>query len=278
MNLKLNKDLVFFDLETTGVSVSNDRIVQIGIVKYYADGREKEEKNRLVNPMIPIPEEATAVHGITNEMVKDAPTFKQISKGIKAFIGDADLCGFNSNRFDVPLLIEEFYRVGSDFDMNDRRSIDVWKIFQKMEPRNLKAAYKFYCNKNLEGAHDAMNDIRATAEILESQLDYYKDSNYEDSDGTIEERPIANDMSKLHDFTNFKGQLDYSGRIVLNDNDVPVFNFGKYQDQSVSDVLKHNPGYYTWFMKSDFSTDTKKVLEKIMEKSRATQNEPKLQK
>ena len=210
-------------------------------------------------------------------MVQDAPTFKQISKGIESFIGDADLCGFNSNRFDVPLLIEEFYRAGSEFDMNNRRSIDVWKIFQKMEPRNLKAAYKFYCNKDLEGAHDAMNDIRATAAILESQLDYYKHSNYEESDGTVEERPIVNDMSKLHDFTNFKGQLDYSGRIVLNENNVAVFNFGKYQDQSVVDVLKHNPGYYTWFMKSDFSTDTKKVLEKIMEKSRTTQNEPKLQ-
>ena len=277
MNLNLSKDLVFFDLETTGVSVSSDRIVQIGMIKYYSDGRKPEEKNRLVNPTVTIPEEASAIHGITNDMVQDAPTFKQISKGIESFIGDADLCGFNSNRFDVPLLIEEFYRAGSEFDMNDRRSIDVWKIFQKMEPRNLKAAYKFYCNKDLEGAHDAMNDIRATAAILESQLDYYKDSNYEESDGTVEERPIVNDMSKLHDFTNFKGQLDYSGRIVLNENNVAVFNFGKYQDQSVVDVLKHNPGYYAWFMKSDFSTDTKKVLEKIMEKSRTTQNEPKLQ-
>lgn len=276
MKLNLDKDLVFFDLETTGVSVSNDRIVQIGMIKYYSDGR-KEEKNRLVNPTIPIPEEATAVHGITNEMVQEAPTFRQISKGIQSFIGNSDLCGFNSNRFDVPLLLEEFYRAGIDFDMTNRSSVDVWKIFQKMEPRNLKAAYKFYCNKELDGAHDAMNDIRATAEILESQLDIYKDANYEESDGRVEEKPIVNNMKKLHDFTNFKGQLDYSGRIVLNENSVPVFNFGKYQDQSVVDVLKHNPGYYSWFMKSDFSTDTKKVLEKIMESSRVKTNEPKLQ-
>lgn len=265
MKLNLKKDLVFFDLETTGVSVSSDRIVQIGMVKYYADGRESEEKNKLINPTIHIPEEASKIHGITNEMVKDEPTFKQISKGLLSFIGDADLCGFNSNRFDVPMLLEEFYRAGIEFDMTNRNSIDVWRIFQKMEPRNLKAAYKFYCNKNLEGAHDAINDIRATAEILERQLEVYEGVNYEESEGVIEIAPIVNDMEKLHEFTNFKGQLDYSGRIVLNENNIPIFNFGKYQNQSVLEVLKTNPGYYDWFMKSEFPTDSKKVLQKIKE-------------
>lgn len=265
MKLNLKKDLVFFDLETTGVSVSSDRIVQIGMVKYYVDGREKVEKVRLVNPTIPIPKEASEVHKITDEMVKDEPTFKQIAKALMEFIGDSDLCGFNSNRFDVPMLLEEFYRAGIEFNMTNRNSIDVWRIFQKMEPRNLKAAYKFYCNKNLEGAHDAINDIRATAEILERQLEVYEGVNYEESEDVIEIAPIVNDMEKLHEFTNFKGQLDYSGRIVLNENNIPIFNFGKYQNQSVLEVLKTNPGYYDWFMKSEFPTDSKKVLQKIKE-------------
>ena len=263
MKLNLKKDLVFFDLETTGVSVSSDRIVQIGMVKYYADGREKVEKVRLVNPTIPISKEASEVHKITDEMVKDEPTFKQIAKALMEFIGDSDLCGFNSNRFDVPLLMEEFSRAGLEFNMENRNSIDVWKIFQKMEPRNLRAAYKFYCNKTLEGAHDALNDIRATAEILEKQLDFYEGVNYEESEDVVEVAPIVNDMSKLHEFTNFKGQLDYAGRIILNDDGVAIFNFGKYQNQSVFEVLRTNPGYYEWFMKSEFPTDSKKVLKKL---------------
>lgn len=277
MKLNLDKDLVFFDLETTGVSVSNDRIVQIGIVKVFADGRENLEKCRLINPTIPIPKEASDIHGITNEDVKNEPTFQQLAKGLRDLIGDADLCGFNSNRFDVPMLIEEFNRVNLDFDMTNRKSIDVWKIFQKMEPRNLSAAYKFYCGKTLEGAHDALNDVKATAEILSCQINHYDGVDYEDGNGIIEENPIKNDMQALHDFTNFSGQLDYAGRIILNENDIPVFNFGKYQNQSVVDVITNNPGYYSWFMKGEFATDTKKVLENIMEKNRAEIHESKLQ-
>jgi DNA polymerase III subunit epsilon len=268
MKLNLQKDLVFFDLETTGVSTSQDKIIQIGLIKYFADGREPLERKRLINPEIPISEEAIKVHGITNEMVKDEPTFKQVAKALSELIGDADLCGFNSNRFDVPMLIEEFYNAGVEFDMTDRKSIDVWKIFQKMEPRNLKAAYRFYCDKELEGAHDALNDVRATAEVLEAQLDKYKGVDLEESDGTVIEEPVKNDMNILHDFTNFLGQMDYSSRFLKNEDGVVIFNFGKYQNQSVIDVIQSNPSYYDWFMKAEFTVDSKKTLERVMEKHR----------
>jgi DNA polymerase-3 subunit epsilon len=276
MKLNLQKDLVVFDLETTGVSTSQDRIVQIGIVKYFADGRESLERKRLVNPEMTIPQESIEVHGITNEMVKDEPTFKKIAKGLSDLIGDADLCGFNSNRFDVPMLVEEFYRAGVEFDMTDRKSIDVWKIFQKMEPRNLKAAYKFYCGKNLEGAHDALNDVRATIEVLEAQLDRYQGIDIEESDGTVITAPIQNDMNILHDFTNFEGQMDYSSRFLKNEEGIVIFNFGKYQNQSVIDVIQSNPSYYDWFMKAEFTVDSKKTLERIMEKYRQEVYEAKI--
>ncbi len=276
MKLNLQKDLVFFDLETTGVSTSQDRIIQIGIVKYFANGGEPLERKRLINPEMTISEEVIAIHGITNEMVKNEPTFKQVAKALVDLIGDADLCGFNSNRFDVPMLIEEFYRAGVEFDMTDRKSIDVWKIFQKMEPRNLKSAYRFYCGKELEGAHDALNDVRATAEVLMAQLDRYKGVNSEESDGTIIEEPIKNDMNVLHEFTNFPGQMDYSSRFLRNDDGIVIFNFGKYQNQSVIDVIESNPSYYDWFMKAEFTLDSKKTLEKIMEKHRQEVYETKI--
>ena len=276
MKLNLQKDLVFFDLETTGVSTSQDRIIQIGLIKYFADGREPLERKRLINPEMTISEEAIAIHGITNEMVKNEPTFKQVAKALIDLIGDADLCGFNSNRFDVPMLVEEFYKAGVEFDMTDRKSIDVWKIFQKMEPRNLKAAYRFYCGKELEGAHDALNDVRATAEVLMAQLDRYKGVDSEESDGTIIEEPIKNDMNVLHDFTNFPGQMDYSSRFLRNDDGIVIFNFGKYQNQSVIDVIESNPSYYDWFMKAEFTIDSKKTLERIMEKHRQEVYEAKI--
>jgi DNA polymerase III subunit epsilon len=268
MKLNLKKDLVFFDLETTGLSTSKDRIVQIGLIKHFSDGREPLERKRLINPEIPISEEATKLHGITNEMVKNEPTFKQVAKALSELIGDADLCGFNSNRFDIPMLIEEFYNSGVKFDMTDRKTIDVWKIFQKMEPRNLKTAYKFYCGKDLEGAHDAFNDVRATVEVLEAQLDKYKGVNSEESDGTVIEEPVKNDMNILHDFTNFPGRMDYSSKFLKNEDGVVIFNFGKYQNQSVVDVIQSNPTYYDWFMKAEFTIDSKKTLERIMEKYR----------
>lgn len=269
MKLNLEKDLVVFDIESTGLSTSKDRIVQLAIIKFFADGREPIEKCRLVNPEMSIPSEAAEIHGITDEMVKDQPTFKQIAKALFDLVGDSDLCGYNINRFDVPMLMEEFSRAGLELDMTDRKTIDVWKIFQKMEPRDLKSAYKYYCDKELVGGHDAMVDVKATIEVLEGQLDKYKGKDYDNGKDEVEKEPVKNDMQSLHDFTNFKDRVDYEGKIILNENGVPSFNFGKYQNKSVVDVITSNPGYYNWFMKGDFSTNTKKVVEEIMEKHRS---------
>lgn len=270
MKLNLKKDLVIFDIESTGLSTSTDRIVQLAIVKIFADGRETLEKCRLINPEIPISEEAMEVHKITNEMVKDQPTFGKIAKALLDLIGDADLCGFNSNRFDVPMLIEEFYRAGLEIDMSNRKTIDVWRIFQKMEPRDLTTAYSFYCGKKLEGAHDALNDVRATIEVLESQLDKYENVTYEDKEeGEIV--PVVNDMDKLNDFTNFKGRLDFSNRFVEDENGIPIFNFGKHQGKPVGEIVSKDESYYNWFMKSDFTSETKSVLSKIMEEYKNSQ-------
>jgi DNA polymerase-3 subunit epsilon len=266
MKLKLEKDLVIFDIESTGLSTSNDRIVQLAILKIHADGSPDIERCRLINPEIPISEEASKVHGITNEMVKDEPTFKKLANALLGIIGDADLCGFNSARFDIPMLLEEFHRAGLELDMTNRRTVDVWKIFQKMEPRTLKAAYKFYCGKELEGAHDAMNDVRATWEVLEGQLEKYKGVDYQEDGKELEIEPVRGDVQALHDFTNFEGKIyDYSGKIIPNGDGIPVFNFGKYQSQSVVEVITKNPGYYDWFMKAEFTTDTKNALKKIIE-------------
>jgi len=273
MKLKLEKDLVILDIESTGLSTSNDRIVQLAILKLHANGEPSIERCRLINPEIPISEEASKVHGITDEMVKDQPTFKQMANALLILIGDADLCGFNSARFDIPMLLEEFHRAGLELDMTDRKTIDVWKIFQKMEPRTLKAALKFYCGEELEGAHDAMNDVKATLKVLEGQIDMYHGVNYQEDGKELEVEPVRNDIQSLHDFTNFKGSLDYSSKIILNENDVPIFNFGKYQSQSVVDVITKNPGYYDWFMKAEFTTDTKRTLERLMEEhKKSTKN------
>ena len=268
MKLNLKKDIVFFDIESTGLSTSQDRIVQLAIIKYFADGRAPLERCRLVNPTIPISKEASEVHGITDEMVKDEPNFKQIAKGLSDLIGDADLCGFNSNRFDVPMLMEEFARAEVPFDMTDRKTVDVWKIYQKMEPRNLTAALKYYCNEEMEGAHDALNDVRATIKVFDGQLEMYEGKSYDEGKGVILEDAVKNDIDSLSEFTNFKGQVDFSGRIVLDDKGVYVFNFGSHQNKSVIEVINKNPSYYTWFMKSDFTTDSKKALEKIVNESK----------
>lgn len=269
MEFKLEKDIVFFDIESTGLSTSQDRIVQLAIVKHFADGREPEEKCRFVNPTIPISKEALEIHGITDEDVKDEPTFAKIANGLMEFIGDADLGGFNSNRFDVLILMEEFNRAGVEFSMDGRKSIDVWKIFQKMEPRNLSAAYKFYCQKEMEGAHDALNDVRATVEILKGQIAMYKGVNYDDDKGCIDKEPIKNDMQSLHDFSRIKGQLDHAGKFMTNDDGVAVFNFGKYQNTPITEVKAKDPGYCSWFLKSDFPSNSKKILEDIIKENTA---------
>ena len=267
MEFNLEKDIVFFDIESTGLSTANDRIVQLAIIKYFADGSEPIERSRLINPTIPINPEATDVHGITNEQVKDEPTFKDLANGLMQLIGDADLCGFNSNRFDVPMLIEEFSRAGIELSTDDRNFIDVWKVYQKMEPRNLSAACKYYCGKELEGAHDALNDVRATVDVLRGQLKMYEGVNYDDGKGEIEENPIRNNMKALHDFTNFKNKIDFEGKFLMNEDGVAIFNFGKFQDKSVKDVVKNNPWYQKWFLDQEFSSDTKKVFRKLIEES-----------
>ncbi|MBR5670295.1 MAG: 3'-5' exonuclease [Bacteroidales bacterium] len=255
MELKLNNPLLFFDLETTGLNIACDRIVEIAAVKVFPDGHV-EEKRRYINPEMPIPKEAQDVHHITDEMVKDQPTFRQIAKSLAQWMEGCDIAGYNSTKFDIPLLAEEFLRAGVEFDFRKRKLIDVQNIFHKMEQRTLVAAYAFYCNKDLEGAHSALEDAKATYEVLKAQLDKY--------DGTLQ-----NDVKFLADFTTRNRLADYAGRFILNDNDEPVFNFGKYKGRKVEDVLRNEPSYYDWMMNGDFTLDTKKVLTQIYTKTRS---------
>ncbi|MBC7524575.1 MAG: 3'-5' exonuclease [Flavobacterium sp.] len=245
MELKLNRPICFFDLETTGIEVAKDRIVEIAIFKVFPNGN-KESKTWLVNPTISIPPQTTAVHGITNEKVANEPTFKELAPQIYAMIKDSDLAGFNSDRFDIPLLAEEMLRAGLDFDMKNRYSVDVQTIFHKMEERTLSAAYKFYCNEILQNAHSAEADTMATYEILKAQLDRYKN--------------LENDMKSLSEFTTRKKSLDFAGFIALNNDGNEIFTFGKNKGQLVTDVFEKEPGYYGWIQGADFPLYTKKVL------------------
>ena len=249
MKLKLNTPLVFFDLETTGTNINSDRIVEICYLKVYPNGNE-ESKTIRINPEMHIPEEASAVHGIYDEDVADCPTFKLMAKKIAEDIEGCDLAGFNSNRFDIPLLAEEFLRHGIDIDLSNRKMVDVQVIFHKMEQRTLSAAYQFYCGKELEGAHGAQADTMATYEVLKSQLDRYSDV-------------LENDIDFLADFSRQTRNVDFAGRIVYNDKDEEVFNFGKYKDVPVREVLRKDPGYYAWIMQGDFALNTKQVLTRI---------------
>lgn len=246
MSLHLTRPMCFFDLETTGTDVGKDRIVEISILKVYPNGN-KESKTWLVNPTIPIPARASEVHGITNDKVANEPTFKEIGPLVFQMIKDADLAGFNSDRFDIPLLAEELLRAGIDFDMKNRVSVDVQTIFHKMEERTLSAAYKFYCQKTLENAHSASADTLATYEILEAQIDRYADV-------------LQNDVKWLSEFTTRKKSVDFAGMIVYDDNGVEVFNFGKHKGVSVEKVFDDEPGYFSWIQNADFPLYTKKVL------------------
>lgn len=248
MKLNLTKPIIFFDLETTGTNVSHDRIVEFSYIKIYPDGSE-EEKTRRLNPEMPIPASASAVHHITDEMVANEPTFKMVAKDLLRIFEGCDIAGFNSNKFDVPLLMEEFLRAGLKFDISDRRFIDVQTIFHKMEQRTLVAAYRFYCEKELEDAHSALADTRATYEVLQSQLDRY------DS--------LKNDIDFLAEFSSANRNVDLAGRIIRNDKDQPVFNFGKHKGCLVEDVLKSDQGYYAWMMQGDFPQNTKDVLTRL---------------
>lgn len=249
MKLNLKNPLVFFDLETTGVNINNDRIVEICYLKVYPNGNE-ESKTMRINPEMHIPEQSSAVHGIYDEDVADCPTFKEVAKVIARDIEGCDLAGFNSNRFDVPLLAEEFLRAGVDIDMSRRKFIDVQVIYHKLEQRTLSAAYKFYCDKNLEDAHTAEADTRATYEVLKAQLDRYPEA-------------LQNDMGFLSEYSSFTRNVDFAGRMVYNEQNIPTFNFGKYKGQPVEEVLRKDPGYYSWMLQGDFTLNTKQMLTRI---------------
>ena len=251
MDLKLSKPIVFFDLETTGINISKDRIVEISLLKIFPNGN-KESKTWLVNPEIEIPKEVSAIHGITNEKVVTEPTFKELAETINTMISDSDLAGFNSNRFDIPLLAEEFLRVGIDFDMNTRKAIDVQVIFHKKEQRTLSAGYKFYCDKILEDAHSAEADTNATYEILKAQIERYDD--------------IENSVAALSAYSTHSKRADFAGFILFNDKEEEIFSFGKYKGRTVEDVFKENPGYNAWIQNADFPLYTKKVLKAIKER------------
>lgn len=248
MELKLNRPICFFDLETTGIDVARDRIVEISILKVFPNGN-KESKTWLVNPGISIPEHATAVHGITNENVANEPTFKELAPQIFAMIKDSDLAGFNSDRFDIPLLAEEMLRAEIDFDMKNRVSVDVQTIFHKKEERTLSAAYKFYCGKTLDNAHSAAADTNATYEIFVSQLQRYDD--------------LPKDIKELSVYTSRKKSVDFAGFIALNEDGQEIFTFGKHKGALVDDVLEREPGYFGWIQNADFPLYTKKVLTAI---------------
>ena len=248
MELNLKRPIIFFDLETTGVDITRDRIVEICYIKVYPDGREVEYCKR-INPGMHIPEGASAVHGIYDEDVKDCPLFKEVAKEIANEFEGCDIAGFNSNRFDLPLLAEEFLRAQVDIDLSRHNAIDVQVLYHKREPRTLTAAYKFYCGKNLEDAHSALADTRATYEVLKAQLDHYSD--------------MENDMDILSKESSFTNNVDFAGRIVYDEAGREVFNFGKYKGMPVDAVLDRDPGYYGWMMNGDFTLNTKQVLTRI---------------
>jgi DNA polymerase-3 subunit epsilon len=258
MELRLTKPIAFFDLETTGIRVATDRIVEISILRQQVDGSVKIRTQR-INPEMPIPPEVTLVHGITDEDVKDCPTFREVAHDLVQFLDNCDLAGFNSNHFDIPLLVEEFLRAGIDFDLKGRRFVDVQNIFHRMEPRNLSAAYKFYCLKELENAHSAEADTIATFEILKAQLDRYEGVEHKDRNGKLS-IPVVNDIRALSEFSFGSRSVDLIGHIVYNERNIEVFNFGKHKGKAVSQVLKDEPSYYDWMMKGEFPLSTKKVM------------------
>lgn len=248
MKLNLKNPIVFFDLETTGTNINSDRIVEICYLKVLPNGNE-ESKTMRINPEMPIPPQSTEIHGISDADVADCPTFREVARNIAKDIEGCDIAGFNSNRFDVPVLVEEFLRAGVDLDISRRKFIDVQVIFHKKEQRTLSAAYKFYCEKNLEDAHSAEADTRATYEVLMSQLDRYPD--------------LDNDMTFLAEYSTQNRNVDFAGRMIYNSEGVEVFNFGKYKGMPVREVLQKDPGYYGWMLGNDFTLNTKACLTNI---------------
>jgi len=259
--MKINKPIAFFDLETTGVNISTDRIIEICVIRVSPPDEKVEVKTFRVNPGIPIPDPSSSIHGIYDKDVADKPFFAEIAQQVAQFMKDCDLGGFNSIRFDIPLLIEEFFRAGIEFDISKRKLIDSQRIFHLMEPRTLGAAYKFYCNKELENAHSAEADTLATYHILKAQIARYADKQVKDAEGKVS-TPIKNDMQVLHDFS-VGNMVDLAGRMIMSDKGDELFNFGKYKGMKVKDTLLKDPMYYDWIMKGDFPQDTKKKLTQI---------------
>ena len=253
MKLKLNRPIVFFDLETTGTNIMHDRIVEISLIKVMPDGSEVE-RTRRINPEIPIPAEASAIHGIYDEDVASEPTFRQVAASLAQLMSGCDIAGFNSNRFDIPLLDQEFTRAGINFDICAARFIDVQTIYHKREPRTLVAAYRFYCDKNLEDAHSAAADTRATLEVLKAQLERYED--------------LPTEVDALSEYASNNRNVDLMGRLVYDDKRREVINFGKYKGQIAEEVLARDPGYYSWIMQGDFTQNTKNAFTRIRHRAR----------
>jgi DNA polymerase-3 subunit epsilon len=261
MKLNLKRPLAFFDLETTGTNIGIDRIVEISVIKLHPDGSE-DVKTWRINPGMPIPLESSLVHGIYDEHIKDESMFKELAPMIADFIDTSDLAGYNSNKFDIPMLMEEFLRAGVLFDLEHRHFVDVQNIFHQMEQRTLKAAYQFYCSKQIINAHSAEADTRATMEVLLAQIEKYENIEFEDKKGN-RSKPIINDVEALHKFTNLNSPVDFAGRMVYNEKGEALFNFGKHKGKRVEDVFNIEPSYYSWMMQGDFPLYTKRKLEEI---------------
>jgi len=261
MKLNLKRPLAFFDLEATGVNIGADRIVEISVIKLNPDGSE-EVKTWRVHPEMPIPLESSLIHGIYDEDIKDEFTFKELANDVAAFIAESDLAGFNSNKFDIPMLMEEFLRADVVFDLDNRHFVDVQNIFHQMEQRTLKAAYQFYCQKDIMNAHSAEADTRATMEVLLAQIAKYENQEWEDKKGN-KSIPVTNDVEALHKFTNLNKPVDFAGRMVYNEQGEEVINFGKHKGKKVEDVFNAEPSYYSWMMQGDFPLYTKRKLEEI---------------
>ena len=267
-NFNLKRPLCFFDLEATGLNVVRDRIVQIAIVKIHPDGRE-EELELLINPGIPMSQEAIDVHGIQPKDLRNKPNFHEVAEKIHDFIGNSDLAGYNSNGFDIPMLLEEFHRAGIEFDLTKRKLVDAAQIFYKMEPRTLRAALKFYTGQDLENAHDAMSDVRATIDVLRGQIERYADVDYLDGDGNSLGRPVQNDVAQLHEFTTNNEYVDVTRRLKRDKDGEIVFNFGKFKGRRVKDILRSERNYYQWIMEKDFSVQVKQKVKELMHEIRS---------
>ncbi len=265
MDFNLKKDLVFLDVEATGLNVIRDRIVQIALVKYLKNGKAPEEMVLLINPGIPISPEAMNVHGLTPKDLHNKPSFGQVGQKLFDFIGNADMAGYNLMRLDIPILMEEFARIGLDFNINGRKMIDAQRIFYKMEPRTLKAALKFYCDKTMENAHDALADVHATIDVLKGQIKAYEGQDWTDAEGNIlAEQPVKNDIQSLHDFTNDLKTVDATQKLRYDVNGTIVFNFGKHNGKPVLETLLKDKQYYNWILNKEFSVQVKQIVKKLV--------------